>query len=130
MNNPRIFIVDDSPMQLIFLEKMLQNEGFTIQAFSKGSELIESLKVIRPHLIISDIDMPNLNGFQLMEEINSRFNINIPFFFLSSMSDTKTKHKAKEVGAGALIHKPFEQQLLINVIDDMLNSSYQHRPAN
>lgn len=120
MNNPRIFIVDDSPMQLIFLEKMLKNEGFTIQAFSKGGKMLENLKNLRPHLIISDIDMPDLNGFQLMEEISTRFNTDIPFFFLSSMNDTKTKQKAKEVGAGALIHKPFEQQLLVNVIDDML----------
>lgn len=121
MKGHEIFIVDDSQVQLILLEKVLMQEGFAIQSFSRGWELINELEHNQPSLIISDIDMPNLDGFELMREIKMRFvNSRIPFFFMSSKQDSATEKRAKRAGAKALIGKPYSYSTLVTVIEDLL----------
>lgn len=121
MKDHEIFIVDDSQVQLVLLEKVLKQEGFSIRSFSRGWELIEALEQSRPSLIISDIDMPSLNGFELLQEIKGRFkNSRIPFFFISSNSDSTTEQRAQRAGAQALIGKPYSYSTLVAVIEDLL----------
>lgn len=124
MQDCEIFIVDDSPIQLIILEKVLKNEGFGIQAFSGGWPLVDALEHHQPHLIISDINMPELNGFELMQEVQNRHqDPEIPFFFMSSKSDPAIEKRAREAGAGAVLPKPFSSAMLFEVIEQLLNPS-------
>lgn len=121
MQEHEIFIVDDSQIQLILLEKVLTNQGFAIQSFTEGWKLLEAMEHTKPSLIISDIDMPVLDGFELLEEIKVRFDKKrIPFFFMSSMSDATTEKRARREGAQALIQKPFQYKSLFEVIEEML----------
>ena len=123
MKNHRIFIVDDSQPQLILLEKMLLNEGFSTQSFVEGWELVDAAQKEPPSLIISDIDMPLLNGFELMEEVKARITQTIPFFFVSSTNNSEVKKKAQQLGASTLLQKPFSNSSLLGLVDDMLGSS-------
>lgn len=120
MHEHEIFIVDDSQIQLILLEKVLTNQGFAIQSFTEGWELIAALNHTKPSLIISDIDMPTLNGFELLQEIKNRFERRIPFFFISSMSDSDTEKRARKAGAQGVIKKPFQDSMLLEAINNML----------
>ncbi|MDZ7682629.1 MAG: response regulator [Fodinibius sp.] len=120
MPKHRIFIVDDSKIQLILLEKILQNEGFVTQSFTEGWELVDAVKEQAPNLIISDIDMPCLNGFELMKEVKERVSEKVPFFFVSSMQNQQVEQKAQKLGASVLLKKPFSTTLLLTVVEDML----------
>ena len=118
----RIFIVDDSPTQLILLEKILQNEGFSTQSFIEGWELVAAVEQEAPSLIISDIEMPLLNGFELMREVKDRITDRVPFFFVSSMHNNCIEKKAQQLGASALLKKPFTNTSIIAVVNEMLGA--------
>lgn len=123
MGDQQIFIIDDSPVQLILLEKVLKRAGYSVQVFENGYNLINSLENETPDLIISDVDMPELSGFELIEEVKNRFgNIEFPFFFVSSSWNKKIEKKAEELGATLLIEKPFKIEVLIKEIKAVLNS--------
>ena len=124
MQDTKIFIVDDSPIQLILLEKVLQSEGFIVEAFSNGPDLIQSISIEKPDLIISDIHMPALNGFELIEEVR-RFpdGEKIPCFLISTKADTVIRKKVDAIGADGFIKKPLEFESLMSVIKDLLKES-------
>ncbi|WP_445664872.1 response regulator [Fodinibius sp. AD559] len=129
MKRAKIFIVDDSPIQLILLEKVLQKEGFAVKAFSNGPDLIEGISLERPDLIISDIHMPELNGFELIEEVRSfPKGGGIPCFLVSSKADTVIRQKVDAIGADGFIKKPFDFQSFIAVIKDLLIEGKQGEP--
>lgn len=122
-NRPnKIFIVDDSEMQLILLKKVLLNQGYDVKAFLSANKLLKAIQKKVPDLIISDIDMPVLNGFELVEKIN-KANEDIPCFLVSSQADKVIRRKAKAIGAQKFIEKPFELNVLLGTIDDLLKEN-------
>lgn len=121
MEDPQIFIIDDSPIQLILLEKVLKRADYSVNVFKNGYNLIDSLEDETPDLVISDVDMPILNGFELIEEVKNQFgSIDFPFFFVSSSWNKKIEKKAEELGATLLIEKPFKMEVLIKEIEKEL----------
>ena len=118
-NTPHIFIIDDSELQLIQLEKMLTEEGFRVQSFLEGGLLLTALKKTRPDLIISDIEMPSLNGFELLKLV--RQNFTLPFFLVSASSDTDIYQQLGETKVEAFLQKPFQREYLIQKIATELN---------
>lgn len=120
MRQVKIFIVDDSPIQLILLEKVLLSEGYVVKAFDNGHDLIECVSKEKPDLIISDIQMPELNGFELVEELrNMPEGKDIPCFLISSKADHVIRERVDTVGANGFIKKPFEYRALMGVIEDL-----------
>jgi len=120
----QIFIVDDSKVQLVMLEKVLQNEGFTVHSFSDGFSLIKALEKISPSLIISDIDMPAMNGFELFDEVCEQYGeLSIPFFFMSSNASIVSRERLSDSGVDYFLKKPFKIPVLIDVIRDLLNEN-------
>ncbi|WP_440998706.1 response regulator [Fodinibius sp. SL11] len=124
MKNAKIFIVDDSPIQLVLLEKVLLNEGFNVKSFSNGKKMVQAIIPERPDLIISDIHMPELNGFELIEEVRSfSEGQNIPCFLVSSKADAVIRQKVDAIGADGFIKKPFEYQSLMSVVKSLLKEN-------
>lgn len=120
----QIFIVDDSKVQLVMLEKVLQNEGFRVHSFTDGFSLLKGLERLSPSLIISDIDMPGMNGFELFDEVRQRYGqLPIPFFFMSSNANIVSREQLSESGADFFLQKPFKIPVLIDVIMDLLDGS-------
>lgn len=118
----QIFIVDDSKVQLVLLEKVLKKEGFSVQSFEDGHNLLKSLKMSRPGLIISDIDMPRLNGFDLIEKVRNKVGeTEIPFFMISANGDLAIQEKAEAYGAEVFLQKPFKYHVLIDVVRDLMD---------
>lgn len=126
MENQQIFIIDDSPIQLILLEKVLKRADYSVRVFNNGYSLINSLEVETPDLMISDIDMPNLNGFELVEEVKNQFGcVDFPFFYISSSWNKRIEKKAEELGAALLIEKPFKIEVLMEQIKKELNPTIE-----
>lgn len=102
-----IFIVDDHKEHNIMLEELLTRLDYTVETFTDGYKLLERLKEKVPTLIISDINMPTIGGFDLYKEIRS-FNPskNVPVLFISSEEESRVKKEIKQLGGVGFIQKP------------------------
>lgn len=125
-----IFIVEDSKTQAMILKDILEKNGFRVTAAEDGRQAIEILQSLKPRMVISDIVMPNLNGFELSLYIKSHDHLkNIPVVLLTSLSDPKDVMRALSVGADYLLTKPFDETRLIQRIQSFLMSHSERNPS-
>lgn len=104
----KILIVDDSSVNLDILNETLK-ESYDLYAAINGVGALEILKRVIPDLILSDIMMPIMDGYDLLKEIQKFHDLkNIPFIFISSLDDMQNKVKGLQLGANDYIIKPFE----------------------
>ena len=118
-----IFVVDDSDVILHEAEEGL-SPYYNVLTIPNGMSMFAMLKNIRPSLILLDIAMPEINGFQVLEVLkkHNRYS-NIPVMFLTGMTDEETKAKCFELGAVDFVTKPFSIPVLANRIKLHLNMS-------
>lgn len=109
MPNAEILIVDDTPINLSLLTKMLTSSGYSVRAVTNGARALESARTAPPDLILLDIRMPGMNGFEvcqaLKQEESSRA---IPVIFISALDDVADKLRGFDVGGVDYITKPFQ----------------------
>jgi two-component system sensor histidine kinase/response regulator len=117
-----ILIVEDSKTQAACLKNMLEKNGFRATVARDGREAVRILGTpFMPQLVISDIVMPNMNGYALCSHIKSREHLrNIPIILLTSLSDPEDVIQTLECGADNFVTKPFSEALLINRIHTVL----------
>lgn len=109
-----ILIVDDNPKNLQVLGKALQQENFKIEFATDGSSALEWLKDEKFDLILLDIIMPGMDGFEVCRKIRTEPDLdNMPIIFLTAESDRDSRLKGFEVGAQDYITKPFDRRELI-----------------
>jgi CheY-like chemotaxis protein len=112
--NPRILIVDDNPKNLQVLGKNLQLEKFDIEFAINGASTFEWLEATPFDLILLDVNMPGMNGFEVCKRIRSypRFD-NLPILFITADNDKESIVKGFEAGGQDYITKPFDVRELI-----------------
>ncbi|MDR2443563.1 MAG: response regulator [Deltaproteobacteria bacterium] len=111
---PRILIVDDDQMIHKLLGAILQKAGFECLDAMTGAEGLEIATEQSPELIILDIMMPGMNGFDVMRALKSNpATANIPVIFLSGKFHNREKSQARELGAADFMEKPFERNELL-----------------
>ena len=116
-----ILVVEDSHTQAIRLQYLLENEGYRVSVTRNGQEALAYLKEHKPTIIISDIMMPEMNGFELCQHIKADDNLkHIPVIFLTSLSDPTDILKALEAKADNFITKPYDEQFLFSRIEYIL----------
>lgn len=117
MQKSLIFIVDDMPKNLQLMEIILQNKGYDVAQASNGREALEKLKKMKPDLILLDIMMPEMDGFETCETIKSDKKLaDIPVIFLTGKSDPQDVVNGLKLGAVDYIAKPFNTtELLLRV---------------
>ena len=104
-----IMIVDDHPANLMLLEEMLTRQGHEVRSFPLGRLALAAAMRTPPDLILLDINMPEMNGYEVCEHLKSALDLaNIPVIFLSALNETQDKVKAFESGAVDYISKPFQ----------------------
>jgi two-component system, sensor histidine kinase and response regulator len=104
-----IMIVDDNPANLGLLEEMLQRQGHEVRSFPLGRLALAAAMRKPPDLILLDINMPEMNGYELCERLKSTKDLSeIPVIFLSALNETDDKVKAFRCGAVDYISKPFQ----------------------
>jgi len=104
-----IMIVDDNPANLKLLEDMLLREGHEVCAFPRGRLALAAATQNPPDLILLDINMPEMNGYEVCQRLKSAPELaGIPVIFLSALSETQDKVKGFQSGAVDYISKPFQ----------------------
>ncbi len=113
-----ILIVDDSATMTLSVKSSLEMNGFVVQAASDGLKAVAKLKDgFKPDLIITDINMPNMDGFGFIEGVRkSERHCAIPILVLTTESDAEKKQRARDSGATGWIVKPFDPVKLIDAI--------------
>lgn len=104
-----ILTVDDSASMRMLLKNSLVAQGFEIEAANDGVHGLEVLETLQPDLLITDINMPRLDGFGLIEEVRKlpKFR-SLPILVLSTEFSADKKARAREAGATGWITKPFD----------------------
>jgi two-component system sensor histidine kinase/response regulator len=106
-----IMIVDDQPSNLSLLEEMLMRRGHEVRSFPLGRLALAAAMKNPPDLILLDINMPEMNGYEVCERLHSTKELSdIPVIFLSARSDTQDKVQAFLSGGVDYISKPFQFQ--------------------
>lgn len=106
----KILVVDDSPTIRKFISIALKVKGFEIISASDGMEALELLPNDNVDLVITDLNMPNIDGFNLIERIRTNENYqNTPIIVMSNLSDSEDIQRAINLGANSYIIKPFDQ---------------------
>ena len=112
-----ILVVDDSAENLKFLKTILSDEGYQVRCAKNGSMALQCANKILPNLILLDIKMPGLDGYQVCQKLKeNKRTQNIPVIFLSALDEALDRVKAFEVGGVDYIAKPIEiEEVLIRV---------------
>ncbi len=119
---PLILIVDDVPRNLQVLSNILNNEGYRISFASNGKQALKVVENVKPDLILLDIMMPEMTGFEVCEILKKDENSkNIPVIFLSGMSETEDVIKGLQVGAVDYLTKPFNALELVTRVNTHLS---------
>jgi two-component system sensor histidine kinase/response regulator len=109
VHQAHIMIVDDNPANLLLLENMLSQEGHEIHSFPLGRLALAAAIRNPPDLILLDINMPEMNGYEVCQRLKSTESLAaIPVIFLSALNETQDKVKAFRTGAADYISKPFQ----------------------
>ncbi len=104
-----VMVVDDQPANLKLLEDMLKNQGYAIRSFPRGQLALASAAQSPPDLMLLDINMPQMNGFEVCERLKAdRRLAEIPVIFLSALTETEDKIKAFRSGGVDYVTKPFQ----------------------
>lgn len=119
-----ILIVEDDSQLQSQISEILQFEGYTISLASNGFEGVKKAFSLQPDLILSDISMPDCNGFEFLEQLQSNQKTSvIPFLFLTANSDLDSIKTGKSLGADDYLLKPFDQEELLLSVKNRLNKS-------
>ena len=106
---PNILIVDDTPANLQLLSGMLKDRGYRVRPVPSGQEALQAAQRIPPDLILLDINMPGMSGYEVCQRLKEDPKLrDIPVLFISALSETAEKVKAFSVGGVDYVTKPFQ----------------------
>ena len=110
----KILIVDDVTSNVLLLKVLLTNEKFAIATASNGRQALEQVEKENPDLVLLDVMMPDMSGFEVAQHLKSNPNTaDIPIIFLTALNSTADIVKGFQVGANDFISKPFNKEELI-----------------
>lgn len=109
IENATVLVVDDTPENLRLLTQMLTQEGYQARPVPSGKWALEAVHASPPDLILLDITMPEMDGFEVCRELKANETTrNIPVIFISARDDTRDKVRAFTTGGVDYITKPFQ----------------------
>ncbi len=112
-----IMVVDDSPSVRQMMSFTLENAGYAVVEAEDGEDALKKLVGSTVNMIVTDLNMPNINGFELIRSIRSKSDHKyIPIVVLTTEYHESKKKKSKEAGATGWITKPFKPDQLLDVI--------------
>src|ERR1700682_1329535 len=110
---PKILIVDDEPFNVDYLEQELDDRGYQTVSATNGQEALSQVRAENPDLVLLDIMMPLMDGFQVLAHLKADANTrDVPVIVISAMSDMASVVKGVKQGAEDYLPKPFDETLL------------------
>ncbi len=116
---PHLLVVEDSPTQAEYIRRILSNEGFSVSVASEGRAALRQMTEQHFDLVISDIIMPGLDGYELCRMIREKSTI--PVILVTQLYDPEDILRGLASGADGFIIKPFDPLSLIDTVCDMLD---------
>ncbi len=124
MANLIVWVVDDDDSIRWVLNRAFEKAGFTTRDFANGELLLDALKSAQqPHVIVSDIRMPGADGFDVLSEVNARFE-NLPIVIMTAHSDLETTVTSFERGAFEYVAKPFDIDDIVATVRRAANQTH------
>jgi DNA-binding response OmpR family regulator len=124
----QILIAEDSPTQAEKLKYLLEKHNYKVLVAKDGKEAIGMVIEHNPSLVITDIQMPVMNGYDLCKEIKSREKtMNIPVILLTSFSRSEDVMEGISCGADNFLTKPFREEYLVSHIEQILSNREIHK---
>lgn len=117
----RILVVDDEPSLVKMVSKRLEIEGFEVAVAMDGQDALEKAQSVQPNLIILDLMLPKLNGYEVctMLKQDTRYQ-QIPILMFTARAQESDMKLAMECGADAFVRKPFRAQELLEHIRSLM----------
>jgi CheY-like chemotaxis protein len=117
----RILVVDDDEMVLIALDELLKPEGYEVQTVSSGMEALQKLDQGGYDLLMLDVIMPEMDGYELCKRIREKEKYKeTPVVFLTAKSRDEDRAKGLEAGANLYLSKPISPDKLLGIVSDAL----------
>jgi two-component system chemotaxis response regulator CheY len=116
-----ILTVDDSASIRLTTRIALSNAGYTVTEAVDGADGLAKAKAGRFDIIVTDLNMPNMNGLTMIEELRKLpAHMGVPIIFLTTESDAALKSQAKAAGATGWLTKPFDPENLVKIVRKVL----------
>jgi chemosensory pili system protein ChpA (sensor histidine kinase/response regulator) len=99
------------------LQRLLQREGYRVALAADGKQALESMRLEKPALMLSDVEMPRMDGFELLQNVRTTDRLrDMPVVMITSRIADKHRDHAKSLGANAYLGKPYSEDELIAVL--------------
>lgn len=118
-----ILVVEDNPEVSKLLELILRRAGYNIATAEDGVEALQRFQESHPDLVLLDIMLPRMDGYEVCSHIRQDFHSTVPVVMLSSLDSPLDMERSREAGATDHIAKPFDRDQLLNVISGYLGVS-------
>lgn len=115
-----VLVVDDDNGLQDTLQSLLEMEGYDVAVAGDGLEALQQLNHVKPSLILLDLMMPRMNGYEFARELQRRgLRSEIPIIVLTA--DRRARQKAEELGADAFLAKPFDVNELLDKVERLIH---------
>jgi twitching motility two-component system response regulator PilH len=123
-NVTSVLVVEDSPPQREMITNLLKENGMEVTTANDGVEALEQIKGFRPDIVVMDIVMPRMNGYELCRHLKRDPQTKeVPVVMCSTKGEDFDRHWGMKQGADAYIAKPFQPQELIGTVKQLLRKS-------
>jgi FixJ family two-component response regulator len=119
---PTVFVVDDDVSVRESLELMIRLEGWSPVTLSSAQEFLALPRAVTPSCLILDVNLPDLNGLDLQEQITAD-RMDMPIIFITGYGDVPTSVRAMKAGAVEFLTKPFSDETLLNALRSAIQKS-------
>lgn len=117
-----ILIVDDVPLNVLLIKKMLSQHSFQLRSASGGQQALDAIADNAPTLILLDLMMPNIDGFEVIKRLRANPQTeNLPIIVLSALNSEQDVTRALELGANDYINKPIIMEKLVRSVATQVN---------
>lgn len=121
-----VLVVDDSPAICMVLEEGLMQAGFQVLTAGNGRIAMDILEHVVPDIIVSDLHMPEIDGFALFDHVRQSSRLaHLPFVTMSSAGDRAAMRRIMQGGGAAYLVKPFNVEQLVVTVEKILSDSYR-----
>ena len=117
----KVMVVDDSLTMRKVLSRLLEREGYRVITAIHGVDALQILQEIKPSIILTDIEMPHMDGFELVRQLrNDAATAETPIIMISSRTAEKHQSLAKSLGVNDFMGKPIQDDALIALIASLI----------